>query len=227
MTFFSSVKENHLRQKGQKLLTKGKVEKAYSIFQKVLLINDSAANLFNVSVTLMTLGKYPEAEKYLLKIHEKYPENELNTLSLAECKMMQKKWNEAIPLYEKIAAKNSKLEKYLNVAKDSIARKKYVKSKQLFNRATLALKNKNCEKAIQFLIEAEEYSPEDANILHNIGSIYFLTKKYKKAYQYISRAHSLDKNSSKYQKSLSKVKKKLKKTHFLNDENVQALKRKK
>ena len=214
MSFLSSLKEKRLRRKGQKFLTKGKIEKAYLIFQKALLINDSVENIFNISMALMSIGRYSEAEKYLLKVNEDFPENELTMLSLAECLIMQKKWNEAISYYEKVAEHNSNLQKYLNIAKDSIAREKYVKSKQLFNKATIALKKREDEVALNTLIEAEEYFPDHPGNLHNIGSIYFLMKKYEKAYQYILKAHSLDKTNPKFQKSLSSVKRKLKKPAF-------------
>ncbi len=212
MGFIDNFKEKYFRRKGQKLLTKGKIEKAYTYFRKALLLKNSAENVFNLSVTLMSLGNYAEAEKFLSKIKEQYPENTLNTLSLAECMIMQKKWDKAIQLYQKILKKdpdNPSFKKYLKIAQDPVFREKYVKSKELFNKATLALKQKNDEKALKHLLDANEYFPNEPHVLHNIGSIYFLKKRYKKAYKYILQAYELKKNNPKFKESLKKVKNKL------------------
>ncbi len=203
--FLDLQKKKQLRQKGQKLLSKGKIEKAYSIFQKVVLLDDSQENLFNLALVLMALNKYPEAEEYLQKVYEKLPSNEMNLLTLAECSMMQQKWEQADKLYQELIAANPRNESYQNyliISKDIVAREKYVKSKELFNAAALELKMKNDEKALKILLEAEEYFPENPNILNNIGSIYLLLKKYKQAYDYFIRAMQFDSNNLKIKKNV-------------------------
>ena len=211
--YLESLKEKRLQKKGQKLFTNGKIEKAYEIFQKVILMNNSPSNIYNLALSLMALTKYSESEKYLKKIDKDYPGNELNTLALAECLIMQKKWNEAIEFYEKVVNLNplsNAYKKYLNIAKDIVAREKYVKSRELFNAATIELQQKNDEQALKILLEAEEFFPGNPNILNNIGTIYLILKDYKKAYNYFIKAVSQDPANQKFQKNLQIVKRKIK-----------------
>jgi tetratricopeptide (TPR) repeat protein len=212
-SYLESLKEKRLQRKGQKFLTTGRIEKAYEIFQKILLINNSPSNIYNLALSLMALTKYSEAEEYLKKIYQDYPGNELNTLALAECMIMQKNWNEAIEFFEKVVNLNplsNAYKKYLNIAKDIVAREKYVKSRELFNAATIKLQQKNDEQALKILLEAEEFFPGNPNILNNIGTIYLILKDYKKAYNYFIKAVSQDPTNQKFQKNLLIAKRKIK-----------------
>jgi len=212
-SFFDLHKKKFLVRKGQKLLSKGQVEKAFSVFQQVLLLDDSHENLFNLALALMSLSKYPEAEKYLMKVHAEHPSNEMNLLTLAECLMMQRKWDQAIKLYKElnlINPRNESYQSYLAISNDIVVREKYVESKVLFNAATQELKNKNDEIALKILLEAEEYFPENPNILNNIGSIYLLLKEYKNAFDYFIRAMKFDPNNQKIRKNVLIARKKLK-----------------
>ena len=112
MTFMQSLKAKRLRKKGQQLLTSGKIEKAHRIFQKVVLIDNSTENLFNLALSLMAMAHYSEAENYLRKIETNFPDHELNTLTLAESLIMQKKWDEAIKFYKKANQINPRSEAY-------------------------------------------------------------------------------------------------------------------
>ena len=213
--YFDLLKEKRLQIKGQKLLTQGKTEKAFDAFQKAILINSSTENIYNLALSLMAQTKYLQAEKYLRKIFEDYPENEINLLTLAECVIMQKKWNEAIELYRLLSdsdPKNKAYQKYKIIAEDIVIREKYVKSKCLLNMSILELKRKNDRKALEILLEAEEYFPGNPNILNNIGSIYMLFKDHEKAYSYFSQAIDSDPGNRKFQKNLFIVRKKLKKS---------------
>ena len=137
----------------------------------------------------------------------------MNTLALAECLITQKKWNEAIKFYEKVVTINPLSEtykRYLKISKDVIAREKYVKSRELFNAATIELQQKNDEQALKILLEAVEFFPGNPNILNNIGTIYLILKDYKKAYNYFIKAVSQDPANQKFQKNLQIVKRKLK-----------------
>ena len=211
--YFDLLKEKRLQIKGQKLLTQGKIEKAFDAFQKAILINSSTENIYNLALSLMAQTKYLQAEKYLRKIFENYPENEMNLLTLAECVIMQKKWNEAIELYRSLAdfdPENKTYQKYKTIAEDVVIREKYVKSKYLLNFSILELKRKNDKKAMELLLEAEEYFPGNPNILNNIGSIYMLFKNYEKAYSYFSKAIENDPSNKRFQKNLFTARKKLK-----------------
>ena len=164
------------------------------------------------AVTLMGLYRYREAENYLRKVHSKYPEHDINSLSLAECLLMQRKWDEATNLFQEISSRNPEnMKEYLNIVKDVVLREKFVKSREYFAEATIELKNKNDLKALELLLIAEEYNPDNANILNNIGSVYMLLKDYEKAYIYFEKAVLLDSDKEKFIKNLNLAKRKLKK----------------
>ena len=208
-----SLKVKRLQKKGQQFLTSGKIEKAHEIFQKVVLIDNSTENLFNLALSLMALARYSKAEGYLRKIEENFPDHELNTLTLAESLIMQKKWDEAIKFYEKANQINPRSEaykKYLAISKDVVAREKYVKSKEFFQEAIEKLGCKNDDEALKILQKANEYFPENPNILNNIGILYLNLKKYKQAYSYFAKAISLDPKNNKFQKNLLTAKRKIK-----------------
>ena len=214
INFFEDIKEKNLRKKGQKLLSNNDFEKAYLLFQKAILLNNSVENKFNLALSLLSLSEYSKAEKYLKNIYDEYPENELNLLALAECNIMQRKWDEAIKFYKltvKLFPSNRSFKHYLEIAEDVIAREKYVKAKELFKAATIELKQKNDENALNILIQANEYFPEDATIINNIATLYIMLKDFPKAYSYSMKAVSLKPDDLRFQNNLKIAKKKLKK----------------
>jgi len=214
ISFFEDLKEKRLKIKGQRLLVKYEFEKAYHIFQKAIIINNSVENQFNIAVSLLSLSEYSKAEIYLKLIFDNYPENELNLLSLAECYIMQKKWGDAIEFYQKavhLSPDKKSYQVYLEIAQDVVAREKYVKAKELFSEASLELKLKNDQKALDILLHANEYLPNDATILNNIATLYIMLKDFPKAYSYSMKAVKLRPDDQRFQKNLSIAKKRIKK----------------
>lgn len=211
-SFFELLRVKRLRLKGQKLLTRGKIEKAFPVFQKAAMLIDSMENIYNLALSLSALGRYEEAEEYLEKINSKIPGNEMVLLTLGECKLMQKKWSAAGFLYQeliKLNPRSESYEKYFRLANDPIEREKYVNSKILLSQATRALQSKKDKEALNFLMEANETYPNNPNILNNIGSIYMLLKDYKKAYKYFSEALNFDRDNVKIKKNVLAARKKL------------------
>lgn len=143
------LKIKRLRLKGQKLLTQGNFEKAFPVFQKAVLLDDSFENIYNLALCQTALGKHEEAEAYLEKIIQEIPGNEMILLTLAECKLMLKKWQEAIQYFRKLTEINSRSEsykKYYQLSTDTVEREKYVSSKILLFKATAALRQKKMKK---------------------------------------------------------------------------------
>ncbi|NQV18770.1 MAG: tetratricopeptide repeat protein [Armatimonadetes bacterium] len=209
-----NYKEKKYRKKGIRFLNKRKLENAYECFLKSISINDSTENNFNLALSLMSLNRYLEAEKYFRKVHEQFPENEINSLALAECLLMQKKWKNSEKIYAELVKRNlgSKVyTKYLKRAKDVVAREKYVKSKELFESAQNELQKKNNDKALKKLKEAAEFDPENPNIMNNIGSILISRKMFSEAYGYFEKAVILAPNNKKFQKNVLLAKMKLRK----------------
>ena len=210
----NNYKEKKYRKKGIRYLNKRKLENAYECFQKAVFINDSTENSFNLALSLMSLNRYLEAEKYFRKVYDQFPENEINSLALAECLLMQKMWKNSAKIYAELVKRNpdSKVyKKYLKRAKDVIAREKYVKSKELFETAQNELHKKNNEQALKMLKEAAEFDAENPNIMNNIGSILMAQKIFSEAYKYFEKAVILAPNNKKFQKNVLLAKMKLRK----------------
>ena len=212
-----NLKEKRYRKKGQFLLSKGKTKKAFLYFQNALILNDSTENIFNFALSLMSLFKYKEAEVYLRKVYEKFPENEINSLALAECLLMQKKWKETEKIYQTLLEKNpdsTTYKKYQLLIQDVTLREKHVLAKESFNRAFNEINNKNLDQALVSLKKAEQFIPDDVNILNNIGSILLKTKKYLEAYKYFEKAITLAPKNKKIQKNFYLVKRKISQKHL-------------
>jgi len=205
-------KEKRLNRLGMRYLTHGKLEKALKNFQKLILLNSSEENLFNLGVTLMGLFRYEEAEIYLHKQYIKLPNHDINSLSLAECLLMQRKWDESKKIFREIADRNPEdMKEYLEITEDVVLREKFVKSREYFAEAINLLKQKEDLKALELLLIAEAHNPTNANILNNIGSVYMLLKDYEKAHNYFEKAVSFATDKEKFAKNLNLAKRKLKK----------------
>ncbi|HPR17954.1 MAG TPA: tetratricopeptide repeat protein [Candidatus Cloacimonadota bacterium] len=213
-SFFELLRIKRMRQKGQKLLAKGKFEKAFPLFQKIVLQNESPENIYNLALCLMAMSEYETAESYLEKIQSDFSGNEMNLLALAECKMMQKKWQDAKNIFHHLAEANPRHESYQNyfsLVSDEVAREKYISAKKLLMSATACLEQKNDKEALKLLLEANELHPDNPNILNNLGSIYMLMEDYRNAYNYFSKAYNLDKNNPKIRNNILTSRRKLRK----------------
>ena len=206
------IREKRLIRKGQKLLATGKLEQAYKCFEKAVMLNNSIDNLFYLGLALMSLSKYEEAKKYFSEVHEQNSENELNLLSMAECNMMQRNWLSAENRYHdlcKLYLRNEAYRSYMQRAQDVVVREKYVIGRELFAKAEKALFEKKNKEVLKYLLEAEEYDPNNANVLNNIGTLYMLDKEFEKAFKYIEKAISISPQNQKFQESFKQIKRKL------------------
>jgi tetratricopeptide (TPR) repeat protein len=200
------------QKKGQKLLSRGKLSQALAVFQKLSEIDKSADTFFHYGLVLLGLNQYDEAEKYFTFVQKEYPDNYLNLLSLAEVKLFQKKWDEAVLIYQKLTKLHPEKESFaqqLQIAQDVVLREKYIKSKELMNEAREALNKKQGYKAIEKLEKALEYNPKNAHLLNNIGSIYLLKKEYAKALENFEKALQLEPTNHQIQRNLAVAKRKL------------------
>ena len=214
MKFLDKLKEKFYRKLGKKNLSYGNADKALKCFKKAVIYESSTDNLFNLGLSLMALEKYEAALEYFHKVYENYPENELNNLSMAQCYMMLHEWDKATEFYKIVSDNNPNnraFKKYLELSEDVVVREKYVNAKKLLGKAKRELENKNDDKALKYLHEANEYLPDNPMILNNIATILYMKNKYKQAYKYIEKAISIDPQNPKLQKSLSRIKKHIKK----------------
>jgi tetratricopeptide (TPR) repeat protein len=200
--------------KGQKLLLKGKIEKAYQYFEKALLLENNATNLYNISLALLALGRRKEAQNYLEKVLELMPTSELVLLTLADLAMQGRDWKKAEMYIEKLILaypKNTKYEKYLLRVKNPSARENYIKAKELLQKANALIVEKKTKEAIDALEKAEKYDPENPYIQNNLGTFYLqLEKNPKRALTYFQKAYQLEPDNDKFKQNLFYVRKTIK-----------------
>lgn len=160
----------------------------------------------------MAQYQYQKAESLFKKLHLLYPEQEINSLTLAECYMMQKIWPEAINLYSELHRRNPRSKLYeflLNRAQDVVEREKYVMGKHLLNNSLQKISSGISREALDLLLQAEQLLPNDLAILNNIGIIYSEQKKWKEAFTYLERALKLAPDNSRLRNQFLKVKARL------------------
>lgn len=212
--YIDGIRAEILRRKGMKNLVKGNYKKAGAALNKALELADNTANRFNLGVYLLSQQDFAEAEKIFISIENEYPDNEINRMLLFECKMLMEKWEEALEEIEKLHSSNPAKQDYkilVQVADDVIAREKYRKVKLLKYRAQNELAGRKHSEALNSLKEAEELSPEDPEILNNIGSIFLHQKDNIKAFSYFEKAVKLDSENEIIKKNLLLAKGRLRK----------------
>ncbi len=204
---------NYYQRKGQKLLVNGKPEKAYPYFEKALMLDDNPANIYNLALALLAMKRFDEAEKYLQKLLDLQPGNELGTLTLSEIYTWQREWDKAQALLNKLVElhpSNKNYHKYLQRITDPQARERYIKAKELLSESQTLLEKKEINKALQTLLEAEQYDPENPYIQNNLGSFYLLLEKNpKKALTYFQKAYQLEPGNAKFRQNLFQVRKQI------------------
>lgn len=206
-------RQNYYRKKGQRLLVKGEIEKAYPYLEKALMLEDSPANIYNFALALLAMKRYQEAENYLQKILKSYPENELASLTLAELYMQQREWERAEELFTKLAEyhpANQNYQKYLVRIKDPAGREQYIKAKELLNESQRLLGKKEIKEALKTLLEAEKCDPENPYIQNNLGYFYLLLEKNpKKALTFFQKAYQLEPENPKFRENLYRLRKQI------------------
>ncbi len=128
--------------------------------------------------------------------------------------MIQRKWDEAIPLFRKLLREepmNKLYNRYLDLATDVVAREKYVRAQDLMKKANALIDKKKYSEALELLLEAVEYDSNNPILNNNISSLYFKMKDYQKAYSYAERALNFDHENPKFQRNMIEIKRKLRK----------------
>lgn len=205
-----------LQAKGQIMLKKGNFEKAYEYFSKVVLLRNSAENHFNLSVALLSLQKYAEAEKQLQIVvqNKQFSNNELVILSLAQCQFMQKNFEDAIENYEKLIKlkpENKNYAHYLKRCLDIENREKYVKAREFFDQAQKIIPKHKFSQAYELMLKAIKNDPSQAVYYNNLGSLAIQIKRSKtEIIGYFEKAVELDPKNQQFLQNLAYIKQKLK-----------------
>ena len=211
--YFEDFKKAYYRNKGQKLLVKGVPEKAYKYLEKALLLDHSAANMYNLALALLTMGKLDEAKEYLENICEEFPGNELATLTLSELYMQKRDWEKAVILLQqltKLHPSNLNYKKYLARVSNPKTRENYIKAKELLNESQVLIQQKRFKDATEKLKKAEKLDPENPYIKNNLGSYYLMLEKdAKKAFAYFKEAFELEPNNPKFKQNLERARREI------------------
>lgn len=210
----NQLKERYYRRKGQKLLAQRDAAKAQKFLLKCVELNPSAENMFNLALSYMALFHYQEAEKYLRRIYDIHPDNEINILALIESLLLQRKWSrleEIISEKENTFSDSSAFSKYTSLALDPVEREKYVAAKEKYNLGFQEIEKGNKEAALQHLLFALDYFDASAELLQNIGVLYFERSNYTEAFKFFEKALANSPGNLQLQQLLIKTKKQLQK----------------
>jgi|SRR5690554_4586459 len=213
LSLFENIRMNYYRKKGQNLLVRGRINKAYPYLEKALMLEDSPSNIYTFALCLLTMKRYDEAEGYLEKILSAHPGNELASLTLTELYMQKREWEKARELMASLVRlypANQNYKKYLKRLENPEKRENYIRAKELLNEAQVLLEKKERDRALNLLLKAEKLDPENPYIQNNIGTFYLMLKNEpKKALTYFQRAYQLEPENKKFKENLFRVRKRL------------------
>ncbi len=208
MNFFKKYYIRYLRNRGQKLLKKGKTEKAERIFAKILQFSKTPEDFFNYGLSLMDLFDYEGAIEYFKKVNEKNPNFPMNNIALGEAYLLVRDWDNAKEIFTHLLEKypdSGTFKNYISIMDDVLKREKYVIVKESMAKAVSALRKRNNIKAIEHLKFAEDVAPEIPMIKNSLGEIYFLIKDYDNAFEYFKKAIEIEPENPKFQNNWKKI----------------------
>ncbi|MBN2829494.1 MAG: tetratricopeptide repeat protein [Candidatus Cloacimonetes bacterium] len=193
-----------LRVHGQSLMARGRIEKAYQCFQKIILMDNGPENQYNLALTLLSLGKFREAESYLERVLETYPDNEIAIISLVECKLQLDNWQDALTMLESLINEhpsNINYKRYYATLKNPETRNKHIRTQKLLKQALTNYDRKKFAEAITFLLDAIELDPDNATVCYLLGTCYVMdSHDYVKALPYLEKAVKLSPQTETYQR---------------------------
>jgi tetratricopeptide (TPR) repeat protein len=212
--YLKGIRAEICRKRGQRLLVKGKNEKAVRCFRRALNLSKNPENVFNLGLGLLSEMELEEAEGYLKEIADEFPEQGISGLVYFEVLILQEKWQAAIDQIRKLCAQEPENKKYMQhnlMAGDVVEREKYRNEKFLSHEAYGLMKQRKYSEALEKYQGALNYLPDDLELLNNIGYIYLKLSEYTQAYSCFDRALLLDPGNRKIRQNMAVVKSKLRK----------------
>lgn len=211
--FLETFKAAYMRNKGQKLLMKGRPWEAYPYLEMAVLMDSNYNDLYNLVLALLSMNKKEEAEAYLSKIVEQVPDNPTIILTLIELYTMKRSWEKAEKLMRQLCEyypSNVNFAKYLERIAHPKKRENYIKAKELMNSATTDIIEGRHEDGYQKLKKGEQLDPENPYIHNHLGTIYLrLKKKPDKAFEHYHKAYKLAPTNSAFKQNLENARKKI------------------
>ncbi len=209
--YLEIFRKNYYRNKGQRLLLKGKPTKAFPYLEKALLMDNSPHNLYNLALNFIAMQRNDEAEKYLISTVLETPDNALAVITLSDLYMQKREWHKAEPLLEKLSdtyPNNKVYRKYYERVSDPQLRENYVRAKELLNETRNHIYKKEFDQALKCLLQAEEHDPQSSYVHSNLGSFYLRVKKDpRKAFEYYNNAYQLNPNNKAFKHNLELTRK--------------------
>ncbi len=210
-TYLDVFKKNFYRNKGQKLLLRGRPEQAYPYLEAALMMDIDPHNMYNLALAFLAMQKYDEAEAFLTKIVERAPDNALAVLTLSDLYTQRRDWDKALEIMDRLCKaypNNPVYKKYLLVISDPKRRENYIKAKELLNKGQKDILSGNVDAAYNSLKQAVKLDPENPYIHNNLGSICLRAKNDpKKAFEHFHKAYQLNPNSKAFKENLEKTRK--------------------
>ncbi len=212
LEILNSFLEKYRLIRGRRLLMKGHAHKALDYFEKIVVQNPCDQNLFMLSLALVALNRYKEAEKHLETVYNAHGQNELVLLSYAECLTMLRKWDSAEVVFAQLTRLQPdypRYREYLDMIRDSVKRDRFVISREFYAKAQLQVEEKLYEQALDNLMKAHQVDPENATVVNNIGSVLLLMRKpASEALEWFEKALALDPENHRFRENLQHIKRK-------------------
>lgn len=208
-------RELYYQKRGQRMLSRGVKNKAYECFEKAILLNNNYVNQFNMALVLITMNQHKNAETYLLKVLEKFPDNEMVLMTLGDVYSILRNWDKAIECFAHLTTinpENSVYLKFLTRARDVVLREKFVVSRELFFKGMQLQEDKKYSEALSVLQESAEFDQDNAVIFNTMGLVSMMAgKTNEEISSYFEKAVLLAPQNEGYKHNLAQIKAKIKK----------------
>jgi len=210
ISYFQRFKEKYLQNRGQRLLTQGQNKKAYTCFEKALILNNNYINQFNMGLVLIAMNKHSQALGYLEKTLEQFPDNEVILTTIGESYTVLRQWDKAIECYQKLHENHSDFplyKKHYERLLDAEKREQYVNSRELFFKGLELQEQKLLNEAIESFQQALSFDEDNAMINNTIGIAMSMANKSKKEIEpYFEMAVKLSPQNEGFKRNLASVK---------------------
>ena len=212
--YLKGIRAEICRKRGQKFLVKGNNDKAVKCFRKALQLSKNTENVFNLGLGLLNQMQLKEAEEYLSRVADEFPENAISGLAYFEVLILQERWQAAIDQITVLIGYEPENKRFLELkemAEDVVHREKYRNAKILGFKAFELLKQCKYKEALEQYEGVLNFAADDVELFNNIGYLYLKKGNYTQAYSYFEKALLLEPENRKLRQNMALVQNKLRK----------------
>ena len=198
-----------LRSYAQRLMLRGKSQRALAVFIRINRWQPKRENLFNLGLCHFNLRHYAEAIRHLQPVYELLPTHLFAGVSYAQCLLLDRRWDEALAIYQALAEQhpdNMLLSKMTRLCQDPVVRDKYATSLDYQYQASQLQQQKQLQPALELLRIAADLTPGDAVVHNNLGAL-LLSLKFpvEEAIREFGKAVELDPANDRYKRNYRKA----------------------